>query len=190
MAFSLPPRGVEVVLIAIIIAAAVYDVRYRRIPNWLTVTGVLLGLAVNFFIRMEEPPYKGWLGLVDSLKGLGMGFGVYFILYALRAMGAGDVKLMAAVGALVGWQNWFGIFLVTAVFGGALTIVFASLKKRLKTTFWNVGFILSEMKSGRPAYLTKEELDVKNPKAVGLPHGAVIAVGTLIFLAAAAHYAG
>jgi len=59
------------------------------------------------------------------------------------------------------------------------------VKKRLAKTLWNVGYILSEMKSGRPAYLGKEELDVKNPRAVGLPHGAVIAVGTLFFLALA-----
>jgi hypothetical protein len=61
-------------------------------------------------------------------------------------------------------------------------------RKRLMKTVWNVGFILSEMKTGKPAYLSREELDVKNPKAMGLPHGAVIAVGTLFFLATAAHF--
>jgi hypothetical protein len=54
---------------------------------------------------------------------------------------------------------------------------------RFKKTFFNVSFILSEMKSGRPAYLKNEELDVKNKKALGLPHGAVIAVGTVFYLA-------
>jgi hypothetical protein len=58
----------------------------------------------------------------------------------------------------------------------------------VKKTFWNVGFILSELKRGRPAYMRREELDVKSPKALGLPHGAVIAVGTLFFLAVAAHF--
>ena len=58
-------------------------------------------------------------------------------------------------------------------------------RKRLKKTFFNVGFILSEMKSGRPAYLGNEELDVRNQKALGLPHGAVIAVGTVFYLALA-----
>ena len=122
------------------------------------------------------------------MVGFGVAFGVYLVLYALRAMGAGDVKMMAAVGAIVGWEDWFGIFVITAVIGGAMALILVIAKKRFKRTFFNVGVILNEMKSGRPAYMAREELDVKNPKALGLPHGAVIAVGTLFFLAVAAHY--
>lgn len=180
--FSLPPPGVEAVLLAVVLGAAVYDVRYRRIPNWLTVGGVLIGLALNAFL------YQGWPGQRHSLLGLAVGFGVYFLLYALRAMGAGDVKLMAAVGATVGWQDWFGIFLITAIIGGAMALMLVAARGRVKKTLWNVGFIISEMRSGRPAYMRKEELDVRSPKALGLPHGAVIAVGTLFFLALAAHF--
>jgi prepilin peptidase CpaA len=171
------------VLLALVLGAAIYDVRYRRIPNWLTVSGVVIGLLLNAFL------YPTWPGLLFSLKGLALAFGVYLALYAVRAMGAGDVKLMAAVGSLVGWQNWFGIFLITAVIGGLMAVILVTARKRLKKTLWNVGFILTEMKSGRPAYAGKEELDVRNPKSVGLPHGAVIAVGTLFFLALAAHVA-
>jgi len=183
MTFSLPPPGVEAVLIALVLAAAVFDVRYRRIPNWLTLAGVVMGLALNAFLD------RGRAGmLVSSLLGLAIAFVVYFALYALRAMGAGDVKLMAAVGAVVGWPNWLGIFLVTAIIGGIMALILVTARGRVKKTFWNVAFILSEMKRGRPAYLRKEELDVKNPQALGLPHGSVIAVGTLFFLAMAAHF--
>jgi prepilin peptidase CpaA len=180
--FSLPPPGVEALLLTIVLGAAVYDVRYRRIPNWLSLSGVLLGLAMNAFL------YQGWPGLRISLVGLAAGFGVYFVLYALRAMGAGDVKLMAAVGAIVGWQDWFGTFLITAIVGGVMALILVATKGRVKKTLWNVGFIINEMKSGRPAYMRKEELDVRSPKALGLPHGAVIAVGTIFFLALAAHF--
>ena len=159
MTLTLPPRGIEVVLLALVLAAAVYDVRYRRIPNWLTVLGVLVGLALNTFL------YQGWPGLRLSLIGLGAGFGVYFVLYMLHFMGAGDVKLMAAIGAMVGWADWFGIFLVTAILGGVAALLLVVFRGRLKRTLFNVGFLLSEMKSGRPAYLGREELDVRNPKA-------------------------
>jgi prepilin peptidase CpaA len=180
--FSLPPPGVEALLLAVVLGAAIFDVRYRRIPNWLTVSGVALGLGMNTFL------YQGWPGLRLSLTGLAMGFGVYLLLYALHAMCAGDVKLMAAVGAIMGWQNWFGTFLITAIVGGAMSLILVARRGRVKKTFWNVGFILNEMKSGRPAYLGNEEVDVRSPKALGLPHGAVIAVGAIFFLAMAAHF--
>ena len=183
MTFSLPPPGVEVVLIALVLCAAIYDVRYRRIPNWLTVAGVLVGLALNGFLDRGRPGM-----FLSSLLGLAIAVGLYFVLYALRAMGAGDVKLMAAVGAVVGWPNWFGIFIVTAILGGIMALILVVARGRVKKTFWNVAFILSELRGGRPAYLRREELDVKNPKALGLPHGAVIAVGTIFFLALSAHF--
>lgn len=101
-------------------------------------------------------------------------------------MGAGDVKLMAAIASLVGWQNWVAIFLIAALIGGVAALILVSRRGRVRKTLWNVDFILNEMKSGRPAYAKNEELDVRSPKAVGLPHGAVIAVGTAVFLALAA----
>jgi prepilin peptidase CpaA len=171
------------------VGAAVYDVRYRRIPNWLTVGGLLLGLILNSFLYqgISLSPY-GFSGLFFALKGFGLGFGVYVVLYAVRAMGAGDVKLMAAIGAIVGWENWFGIFIVTAMIGGVVSLILVILRGRLQKTVFNVGFIISEMKSGRPAYLKNEELDVKSNKALGLPHGAMIAVGCIFFLLLSAHY--
>jgi prepilin peptidase CpaA len=175
--FTLPPQKVEMVLLVMLLTAALLDVLYRRIPNWLTVSGMVLGIAMNTVIG---PPTGG---LWFSLAGLGVAFGIYVALYALRAMGAGDVKLMAAIGALVGWERWFGIFFVTALIGGVMALILVVARGRLKKTLFNVSFILSEMKSGRPAYLAKEELDVKHKKALGLPHGAVIAVSTVFYLA-------
>jgi prepilin peptidase CpaA len=192
MMFSVPPLfsrpflGVEIVLLALVIAAAIYDVRYRRIPNWLTLSGILLGLLLNAWLVDEGRP---WLGLIFSLKGLGLGFGFYFFLYMLHAMGAGDVKLMAAVGALVGAENWFGIFILTAILGGITGGILVLVRKRVKHTLFNMSFIVSELKSGRSAHLGKEELDVKSSKALRQPHGAIIALGTIVFLGLAAHYA-
>jgi prepilin peptidase CpaA len=174
--FSYPPPALESVLLAVVLAAAFYDVRFRRIPNWLTGSGTLAGLALNAFL------HQGWPGLRLSLLGLTLGFGVYLFLYALHAMGAGDAKLMAAVGSIVGWRDWFGIFVIASVIGGAMALILAVSRRRLKQTLWNVGFALQEMKSFRPAYLGKEELDVRSPRALRQPHGAAIAAGTIFFL--------
>src|SRR5690348_15576050 len=124
MSFSLPPACMEIVLVVVLLVAAAYDIRYRRIPNWLTAGGVLMGFALNAFLLAHPPSVLSLGGLLFSLKGFGLAFGLYFFLYALRAMGAGDVKLMAAIGAMVGWQNWFGIFLVTAILGGIAAMAF------------------------------------------------------------------
>ncbi len=177
--FSLLPQKVQLALLLLLLIAAIYDIKYRRIPNWLTLSGVVLALVVNSVIG---PPLAG---LVFALEGFALAFGMYMLLYVLRAMGAGDVKLMAAVGAMVGWQRWLGIFFVTAIIGGIMAVLLVTARKRLKSTFWNMSFILTELKSGRPAYLKKEELDVRNPKAMGLPHGAVIAIGYVFYLAIA-----
>jgi len=179
--FTMPPQKVVMALLLILLAAAVYDIRYRRIPNWLTVTGVVLGLAMNTLIGPPEG------GILFSVVGLLVGFTVYAVAYALRFMGAGDVKLMAAVGALLGWKTWFGIFVITALIGGVMALILVVARGRLKKTLFNVGFILSEMTHARPAYLANEELDVKSKKALGLPHGAVIAVSTVFYLAVAAN---
>lgn len=163
-------------LLILVITAGGYDLRYRRIPNWLTAAGVTLGIAVNGF-------EKGlWRGLLFSLTGLALPLVIYLVLYALRAAGAGDGKLMAAVGAMAGWKNWIGIFLITAVIGGIAALALSIWRGRLKKTLTNVGFVLSEMTHGRPAYLTNEELDVRSSKALRLPHGAVIAAGTTLYL--------
>jgi prepilin peptidase CpaA len=181
--FTLPPQKVEMVLLLVLLCAAIYDVRYRRIPNWLNVTGVLIGLAVNWIIG---PPDAG---ILFSLAGLGIAFGLYLVLYLLRAMGAGDVKLMAAVGALLGPSRWFGLFLVTAIIGGIMALVLVLMRRRTMKTFWNIGYILSEMRFGRAGFVNNPELDVRSSHSVGLPHGAVIAIGAIFYLAISAHFA-
>jgi prepilin peptidase CpaA len=183
LSLTLPPPAIAALLLALVIGSAAYDIPYRRIPNSFTIVGVLLGLAMNTFLY-------GWQGLQNSLTGLAVGFGAYFILYSMRAMGAGDVKLMAAIGALVGWQDWFGIFIATAIVGGFASMALMAMRGRVKKTLWNVGFVLTEMKSGRAAYLSNEELDVRSSKAIGLPHAAVIAAGTMVFLGLSIHFGG
>lgn len=185
---TFPEPPIVAALIAVVLGAAVYDIRFRRIPNWISVGGVLLGLLLNTFLKASGSRWLSLEGVLFSLEGLALGFGLYFLLYALHAMGAGDVKLMGAVGALVGPRDWFGIFVVTAILGGVLAVCVMLLRRRVKRTVWNLGYILGEMKHGRAAYVTREELDVKSPKSVGLPHGAVIAVGTFFFLALSAHF--
>lgn len=179
---SLPPPAIRIFLEVLVILAAIWDVRTRRIPNWLTLSGVVLGVALNTFLFEIN-------GLWFSLKGLGVAFGVYFLLYLLHAMGAGDVKLMAAVGAAAGPGNWLGILVLTSVAGAVAGILLVAFKGRFRKTLGNLGILISSLGRGRAPYRETPELDVSSDKAMRLPHGALIALGTLGFLAAALRWA-
>ena len=179
---SLPPPAIRIFLEVLVILAAIWDIRTRRIPNWLTLPGVVLGVALNTFLFEIN-------GLWFSLKGLGVAFAVYFVLYLLHAMGAGDVKLMAAVGAAAGPGNWIGILVLTSVAGALVGLLLVAFKGRLRRTLGNLGIIISSLGRGRAPYKETPELDVTSDKAMRLPHGALIALGTLGFLAAALRWA-
>ena len=166
---------VEILVLVVVLAAAATDIHRRRIPNWLTLSGVCAGLALNTFL-------SGWRGLGTSVTGLLLGFGAYILLYALRAMGAGDVKLMAAVGAIVGPANWFAIFIASALAGGVLAIILMVWKGRIKQTLLNTLYITGELIHLRAPYERRSELDVKDPRALNMPHGVAIAAGTLACL--------
>jgi prepilin peptidase CpaA len=114
---------------------------------------------------------------------------VYFTLYLLRGMGAGDVKLMAAVGATAGMMNWLGILVLTSVAGAAAGLLLVVIKGRFRGTVFNLLRIVGSLGRGRAPYQDNPDLDIASGAALRLPHGAMIALGTLGFLAAALRWA-
>lgn len=167
--------AIRVLVAVLVLAAAASDIRTRRIPNWLTLSGVCAGLGLNSALY-------GLAGLKASASGLALGFGCYLVLYCLRAMGAGDVKLMAAVGAIVGPSSFIAVLIATALSGGVLALALIIWKGRVKETFWNTLFIVGELMHFRAPYSKRTDLDVKDPRSVNMPHGVAIAAGTIICL--------
>jgi prepilin peptidase CpaA len=168
--------GTGQILLAILVTvAAAYDIRYRRIPNWLVLAGIIAGFAFNSYS-------DGLSGLGRAAAGLGLGFILYFPLYILRARGAGDVKIMAAVGAIIGPGNCFWVFLLTAVLGGLIALILLLFQGRVRHTFFNVAWIMKDIISLRAPYKSNEELDVTTTKGMRLPHGAMIATGATALL--------
>lgn len=167
----------QIVLAALGISAAVIDIHTRRIPNPLVAAGIVAGFAGNYALH-------GTAGLKTAAIGFAVGFGVYFILYLLHAMGAGDVKLMGAAGAIAGPGNWFWIFVFSAVLGALFGLVLILFRGRLRHTAWNLAFIVRELMSFRAPWLRREELDVNSPQALRMPHGLAIGLGIIAFLAA------
>ncbi len=169
------PLLLRAVLAALVITAAVYDIRFRRIPNWLNLSGMILGFGLNaFFFQMH--------GTVTAGLGLLCAVGIYMPLYLLRGMGAGDVKLMAALGSLVGPANWLLIFVATALVGGAAAAVYAILKGRFTSVCLNLWFLLREFAQFRLPHRGNSELDVRSSDSLRMPHGVLIALGSLLYL--------
>lgn len=168
---------VQILLAAVVIVAGAYDILYRRIPNWLVLPCWIAGFAVNAALA-------GWAGLTAAALGFVLAMVVYFPLYLLRGMGAGDVKLMAAIGALVGPTAWLIIFIFSGLVGGVVAIFVMLVHRRFGKTLRNLGYILWEMVHLRAPHKCDEELSIDSPRSFRLPHGAVIALGCLGFLGA------
>jgi prepilin peptidase CpaA len=164
------------VLAVVVLAAAAYDLKVRKIPNWLNLSGLILGVGLNCFLLHSAGLRLALLGLVVALL-------VYFPLFIVRGMGAGDVKLMAAIGAIAGPRNWFLIFLATSLLGGVAALVLVVYKKRLFLTLSNLSVITGELLRFRQPFQNDATLDVRHDRALGLPHGVMIALGAIAFLA-------
>src|SRR3954469_4492275 len=125
------------VAVAVAVAAAVIDTRSRRIPNRLTYTAMVGGMVL-------QSAFFGWRGLLSSVAG-GLVFGGIFLLfYMVRAMGAGDVKLAAALGCVVALADSVQVMIATAICGGVFAIVQTVLSGRIgsiaRNTLSVVGF--------------------------------------------------
>ena len=179
--FTRPAVGIEFLLVAAALIAAMTDLRWRRIPNWLTVSTLVLGFAFNALLSYPAVSEGLWM----AAKGFAFAFGLNLLMYLLRMTGAGDLKLMAAIGAVAGWRNFLLIFLLNALIGGILALVLVAAKGKVRQTLWNVGFMVSEMMRWRAPYMSREQLDVNSPKALTLPRAVPICLGVLAFLAMA-----
>lgn len=155
------------------IIGAVIDVRSNRIPNWLTYGGLAVALALRVALG-------GWHGLEEGLAGMALGGGIFFLLFLVRGMGAGDVKLMAAVCAWVGLHRTLTVLIATALVGGILAVIYMVFYKRIAGTFRNLGVLLRfHLTSGVKPH---PKLNLQDSKTIRLPYGLAIAAGTLYLL--------
>lgn len=151
------------------LAGAISDVRAARIPNWLTYGSVVAAFAVRAM--------WGWPGLKGGLIGLLAGGGVFFVLYLLGGMGAGDVKLMAAVGTWAGGGRTVVVLVAAAIAGGLLAVGYMIFYRRVRSTLLNVVELFRHhLVSGiRP----HPSLNVQEGGGLRIPYGLAIAIGTL-----------
>jgi len=123
-----------------------------------------------------------WHGLKSGLAGGLIGGGIFLLLYLLRAMGAGDVKLMAAVGCIAGAGSIIQIVTACALAGGVMAVVVMLYKKRAARTMRNVGELLKFRATHGTAI--HPSMNIDNPESVRLPYAVAIAAGALYPLVA------
>lgn len=157
------------ITITLVLITTVFDIKFRKIPNIVTLPGMIFGVAIHSF-------YGGWAGVMISLGGMLFGGGILLIFYLLGGMGAGDVKLMGSVGALLGLEKAIMALIFTALIGGILAIfyIFRAYGGKVKFKFLPG--------SGRDDLLMKrqEKISQVDPLKIPVPYGVAIGIGTLI----------
>ncbi len=165
-------------MLALLSVAALIDVRSRRIPNWLTLTLILSGLGRSLMFHGPITPGR-------SLVGLLVGFGPAFILFAIGALGGGDVKLLAGVGAWLGPVAAVGVFMLSAVVGMFLVLAVSLRHGKTTALLGNTIVLTSEMFRQRRLDVTaaSKTADAFHSVDKPLPFAVAVLIGTALLLA-------
>ncbi|CCH48690.1 A24 family peptidase [Pseudodesulfovibrio piezophilus] len=158
------------VLAAALAIATVTDLKRQRIYNWLTFPLITTGLGAHTI-------HAGWDGLILSSSGFALGLFVMFIPFLLGMMGAGDVKLMAGIGAWLGVNTTFTAFLLTSIIGGIYALlVMIRHREYMKAIFMNIWGTFLRTLSTRTFDYSPIEAKKTLPR---LCYGVAITIGTL-----------
>lgn len=150
--------------------AAFWDWRSRKIPNWLTVSGALAGITLHCVLG-------GWHGALFGLAGMGLGLALLLPLVYLRALGAGDWKLMGAVGAFLGWRLFLVVLLGSVLAAGAMAVAQMIRAHRVVDTLRNLWILIKGFASF--GFVKNSKINLDNPGLLKLPFGVAVAAATL-----------
>lgn len=163
------------VLIGFVGAAALMDLRWRRIPNWLVLAGFVAALVIR---AVDGPVQVGW-----GLAGAGLGMALLFPFYMIGGMGGGDVKLLGAVGAFLGPSRLLVALLVMALAGGLMAGVAVTARQAWRRTLANLHtFKLTfgpQTFTGWKQAESEACLTLRSEGAVTVPYGVAIAIGAV-----------
>ena len=157
-----------IILLLILGTAIASDLRWRIIPNWLTGPAILAGLGLHTVMNQ-------WTGLVFSLEGAAVGFGLFVLLYACGWMGAGDVKLFAAVGSFLGPAQAISAAIVIALVGGLLALLVLGFHQGWRRTgLWLWSYVKTMVLTRSVQTLTPDQ-----GAAPKVPYAVAIGLGTI-----------
>jgi prepilin peptidase CpaA len=148
------------------------DWRLRKIPNWLTVSGLLLGLMLSGLLWR-------WPGLKESLEGSGLCLGLLLPFVLVRGLGAGDWKLMGALGSFLWPQRAIVILLGTFLIAGMMSLVEVVRQRKVQETGRNLWTLLLAYSTFHVNNVRAISLD--NPGLLSIPFGVAAALSTTVF---------
>ena len=154
----------------ILIWAAWIDGKELRVPNWITFPMILSGLIYSTVVGGS---------LSSGLLGMAMGLACLLPLYAVGGMGAGDVKLMAGIGAWLGWQITLESFMVSVVVGAIMSVLMVLFRGTWKKHYENLLTIFSEWVTIRNPYELSRIAAERKPTMALLPYGIPICIGSI-----------
>jgi prepilin peptidase CpaA len=154
------------------IAAGWTDYRSRRIPNWLTMTGLVLGVGANSWLR-------GWPGAQDSVLGAGVGLALLSPFVLMRMFGEGDWKFVGALGSCLGAHNLLTVLVLAILVNGLMAAIMVVRKKRVRETTGNVRRMLSGFLT---LHLPGSDLTLDNPELVKVPFGVAVAIAVILYM--------
>jgi len=162
-----------------LVVAAVIDGLKLKVPNWITFPMIISGWVYSVTLS----PYAGWEGLLYTLVGTAVGLALLLPLYAIGGMGAGDVKLLAGVGAWMWGTVTCYAFAVSAIVGGVIAIGMVLWKRSWGKHQAQFFLILDEIASIKDPEKLAEIAAERKPSMFLLPYGIPIAIGTIAFFA-------
>lgn len=152
-------------------AAGWTDFRWRRIPNWLTVPALLIGVMANSIVT-------GLPGVKASLLGAALGLALLLPFVLLRSLGAGDWKLAGALGAFTGPALLVDLLLTSILVAGVMAVALVIYKRRTRQTVRNIGHILISLVTFR---LPGERVSLDNPDSLKVPYGVALAFTVVLY---------
>jgi prepilin peptidase CpaA len=160
----------EIVCIVVLTITAIIDIKTRRIPNVINLCLFVFGIVYNFVCN-------GWHGLFEGFLGAVIALGILIVPYSVGMLGAGDVKLMSSIGALMGYKFIIVNIWVVLIVGGLCSVIVLVIRKQ-------ISYVLFILKS---LFLLPFTKDVKGffkyideTSTTSLPYGVPIMLGTVI----------
>lgn len=167
----------DTILLVLLVVGLYTDIRFRKLPNWLTFPAIIIGIGMHIWAN-------GWQGAADSLGGVLFAL-VLFLPFIQGGLGGGDLKFLAAIGAVKGfefvlWTTLFGAFL-----GGLVSVVVLLRQKRLKYELWRSFLFFKNLGTAKE---DRPDLKPERQKKSMFPYGVVLVFGAVLWRIALAYW--